>query len=524
MREAIISETKEPICVLSQGSTPSVICPDCSNPVYFRQRVGWTDHFCHKPNSLCTTKIATNPESLQHEIGKVLLKERLSQARPDLEVRIERSLPGNSRRADVAGFRDGKIIAAYECQVSPILVRGKTGLEQRSRDYLDAGISVTWWFGERSLTATIRHWCETFFGEGTWEVIEHPQVRLEGYLPKQQGKKVMNNFLGNAIVDCVGDKLDGLFKEELLEAIEQGDTSAGLKIYTTWNEVKKASVRKERISMFESDEYWSATQNQILYILWQAKEPLSEPAITRKAVDLFNFTEELWSKGDFIVSSLPTLINGRREDLVVASWKWIIGYSFYLDVLCENSLVDFHEDQYNAATNDYEIAYYLLPKGKEAAQEIMRNQIESLSLKQPLSNIKDFPALPASRKDEQENNSVSLPSEYVEKFTAQVLSLFNQFGSMPRKELYKLARDTYSFNEEDRQVIGNCRFPQWRMAYSRNIDILMQHNYLENGKAEDGSIATKIFQITQAGRDKLAALNSTSEPVVDDIQQELLVG
>jgi hypothetical protein len=485
--------------------------------------VGWTDHFCHKPNSLCTTKIATNPESLQHEIGKVLLKERLSQARPDLEVRIERSLLGNSRRADVAGFRDGKIVVVHECQVSPILVRGKTGLEQRTRDYLDAGISVTWWFGEKALTATIRPWCETFFGEGTWEVIEHPQVRLEGYLPKQQAKKVMNNFLGNAIVDCVGDKLDGLFKEELMEAISQGDTNTGLKIMTTWDEAKKVSARNKRATIFEFDEHWSGIWNQILYVLWQSREPLSEGLITKKAVELFNFPEELWVGRRLMSSRVSELINGNFEDHLVDCWDWILGYSFCLDSLCNDLLISYTEEL-NPLTGACEVVYCLSSRGQEAVQDIIRNNIDSLSLKNPHSNVKDFPSLSSPKKEKTENESTHLADEYIERFTAQVLSLFNQFGSMPRKELYKLARDTYSFTEEDCQVIGNCRFPQWRMAYSRNIDILMQHNYLENGKTEDGSIANKIFQITQAGRDKLAALNSTSKSVIDNIQQELLVG
>jgi hypothetical protein len=526
MREAIVSDTKEPICVLVEGSNPSIICPDCSNPVYFRQRVGWTDHFCHKPNSLCTTKIATNPESLQHEIGKVLLKERLAQSRPDLQVRIERSLPGNSRRADVAAFRDGKIVAVYECQVSPILVRGKTGLEQRTKDYFDAGISVTWWFGERSLTATIRHWCETFFGDGTWEVIEHPQVRLEGYLLKQQGKKVMNNFLGNAIVDCVGlDKLDELIKEKLLEAIGQGDADTVLKISTTWSEVQKTNSHKQQSDAFRSDKHWGSIRNQILYILWQSKESLSEPLITKKAIDLFEFPEILWT--DLVV----VLDNHRKQIKInekpgrydIRCWDWIVGYSFCLSALLDEGLICL-ESEYNYLTNEDELCYRLTPTGQELTQEIVRDKVDSLCLKDSSSATEELHLLTAAKEDKQKNEPAFLPREYTERFTLQVLLLFSQSESMTRKELYRMAQETYSFTEEDCEVMGVGKsplFPKWKEAYSRNVDNLMRHELLEYASTNNGIKKNKALQITQAGREKLASLNSTKKLLNDTIQPEL---
>jgi hypothetical protein len=426
----------------------------------------------------------------------------------------------------VAAFRDAKIVAVYECQVSPILVRGKTGLEQRTKDYFDAGIAVTWWFGERSLTATIRHWCETFFGEGTWEVIEHPQVRLEGYLPKQQVKKVMNNFLGNAIVDCVGlDKLDELIKEKLLEAIAEGDADTVLKISTTWNEVKKTNIRKERIDVFESEEYWVGIKNQIIYILWQSTIPLSEPAIARKAVELFDFPEKLWAKGDFIVSSLPRLINGvHHEEIAVASWNWIIGYSVCLNVLFEDSLIDFHMDEYNPQTEEDETTYFLSPAGKELAQKITRNRIDSLPFKSFQSSVRDVSYSSVPSKDKPKGDPAFLSREYTERFTLQVLLLFSQSESMTRKELYRMAQETYSFTEEDCEVMGVGKsplFPKWKEAYSRNVDNLMRHELLEYANTNDGIKKNKALQITQAGREKLSSLDSTKKLLNNTTQSEL---
>ncbi len=214
------------------------------------------------------------------------------------------------------------------------------------------------------------------------------------------------------------------------------------------------------------------------------------------------------------------------KEVAVSTWNWITGYSFCLDVLLEKSLIDFHEDEYNPETEEYEMTYYLSPAGEELAQEIIQNKIDSLSLKNPHPNAEDSSSLPAPEKDKQKNIPAFLPREYTEKFTLQVLLLFSQSESMTRKELYRMAQETYSFTEEDCEVMGAGKsplFPKWKEAYSRNVDNLMRHELLEYANTNDGIKKNKALQITQAGREKLASLDSTKKLLNDTIQPELSI-
>jgi len=499
MRQAISSQTKSPI--FAGTGEADAVCPDCLSPVYFRQRFGWVDHYCHKPNSVCHTKLVVSRESLEHEIGKKLLLHRLTQTFPDLQITTEQWLQDKCRIADVSAIQEGKIVAVYECQISPILIRGKDGLEQRSRDYLDTGIPVTWWFGERSLTATVRHWCEQFFGDGAWEVIENSQVRLEGYLPNiKLSKKTMSDFFSNAVIDCIGlDKVDELLRGELQKAIEQGDAASALKISTTWNELKKNEAQKERAGLLESDEYWINVWNQVIYILWITKIPQEEVAISRKAIELFDFDEKLWSK--------TTLTYGDEQESkqLVSCWNWIVGYSLCLDYLIKEGLVECEESF--DIESQREVVYALTPDGTKAAQEIL-GKLDSLPLKKAQSNIKSFPLplplLPASV----EERKSAISREYTEKFTIQVLTLFST-KSMTRRELYEEAENRYSFTEEDKELIGEGKnpFPRWKEAYSRNVDNLLRNNCLEYRDTDsEAKKKNKPYRITETGLDKLRHL------------------
>jgi|GEM_PF-5540377 DNA-binding PadR family transcriptional regulator len=511
MQRAIVTGFKEPIAASNPGDDDQWECPDCHCQVYLRQRAGWVDHFCHKPNSQCYTKLASISQvSPEHELGKKLLGERLLSLFPDARIQLEKGLEKRQRIADVAAIRGETILAAYECQLSPIIVRGKNGLQSRTNDYLKAGIPVSWWFGARSLTATIRNWCVEFYGgKGTWEVIEHPQVRLEGYIVADQvslkEERPMGNniFLNDAIIDCLTiEKVDELLQANLQQAVTEGNAEEAFKISTTWNELRKKKARQARINIFDAGEYYKQFRDQILYILFQFDEPKSETFIARKGSETFHFDERGWSvAGSSVIFQAP--------DTSICVWSWIVGYNLCLELLTEDGLVEAYEEPSNLGS--CEVVYQLTVLGREKAREAT-SKLETLPFKEVPKTAKSL-SFPGLKKSKTQSHPISLSKGYVERLLSQVLALFST-KAMTRRELYEEAEKSLSFTEQDKELIentGNNSNPKWKAAFSHNVNESIREGLLEYSPAEgEGDDIKKRkthrIRITVKGVEKLKEL------------------
>lgn len=163
---AIANSTKEVVVAKGANGRDEFSCPDCQQPVYPRHRAKWTDHFVHKPNSACKTKLVVSLESDEHKLGKQLIVEWLKNNRDSsVEIvteKIVRTADGQCRKIDVAVIKNGRIVEAHECQLSPICVNTeRDGLLDRTVDYHRLGISVTWWLGREADSLTILEFFET---------------------------------------------------------------------------------------------------------------------------------------------------------------------------------------------------------------------------------------------------------------------------------------------------------------------------------------------------------------------------
>lgn len=131
-------------------------CQLCEKKMFLRGGCKTSFHFYH--SSGCHSNYSTNPETPQHIAGKSYIAEEFlplfheyADFRPEYEVPV----PEVMRVADImVSFPMGWRIA-HEIQLSPISVND---LEQRTNDYLEAGIDVLWWFGKGADTVTNRDW------------------------------------------------------------------------------------------------------------------------------------------------------------------------------------------------------------------------------------------------------------------------------------------------------------------------------------------------------------------------------
>jgi competence CoiA-like predicted nuclease len=151
-----ITQLEQPKAVLKSGDC---VCQLCGEPLIVKD--GWINqaHFAHYV--ACASDYEHKPESPEHHSGKLamvtLLRAR-NQEYADAVIELEVCIPEIKRVADVLvtyrmGWRE-----AHEIQLSPITVEK---LNERTDDYLRAGIDVFWWFGPGARSDNIRDWtCE----------------------------------------------------------------------------------------------------------------------------------------------------------------------------------------------------------------------------------------------------------------------------------------------------------------------------------------------------------------------------
>lgn len=120
------------------------------------------NHFRHKVP--CSSEYVGHPESNEHLATKAIIADKVAEwmkeftyTTPELEVPI----PEIKRVVDILFTFPNGWRVAHEVQLSPITV---AELEQRTNDYLRAGIDVFWWLGKKADTYENREWCTERFG------------------------------------------------------------------------------------------------------------------------------------------------------------------------------------------------------------------------------------------------------------------------------------------------------------------------------------------------------------------------
>ena len=148
------------------------VCQMCGAELGIRaeySRLGYkvSAHFYHFRE--CQSEYGAHPESYEHLMAKVLLREKLLEfyrqygnPQIDLEVPIPMAWRARGRIVDLLvtwtmGWRE-----AHEIQLASITPQE---LEERTNDYARAGIDVIWWLGGRAATSANRDWCIGAFGE-----------------------------------------------------------------------------------------------------------------------------------------------------------------------------------------------------------------------------------------------------------------------------------------------------------------------------------------------------------------------
>jgi competence protein CoiA len=157
-----------------QLNKKDLVCHLCEGELIIKAGLIKMHHFAHKSD--CTCDYERHPESYEHLYFKKLLSENIGKefteymgVKPILEYPIHEV----RRIADIVfEFASGWLVA-HEVQLSAITTET---LENRTNDYRNAGVDVTWWLGKSANTEQNRKWCIEKFGECftlDWEAVHN---------------------------------------------------------------------------------------------------------------------------------------------------------------------------------------------------------------------------------------------------------------------------------------------------------------------------------------------------------------
>jgi competence CoiA-like predicted nuclease len=138
------------------------VCQLCGIPVIIKAGLIVRAHFAH--TSLCDSDYQSQPESPDHREAKVFLATHLHESFNDYrntQIEYEVPIPDVKRIADLmVTFPTGWCVA-HEIQLASITTET---LEERTNDYIRAGVDVVWWLGKSANTPANRNWCRETFG------------------------------------------------------------------------------------------------------------------------------------------------------------------------------------------------------------------------------------------------------------------------------------------------------------------------------------------------------------------------
>lgn len=139
-----------------------IICQLCGAPMIIRSGKIVRPHFAHKNE--CSSDYQSHPESPEHLLAKLIISEKIKaewKEYGDAKVEFEYPVPEVKRIIDIAMLFPMGWIVAHEIQLSSITTEQ---LENRTKDYRNAGIDVVWWLGKSADTPANRSWCVENFG------------------------------------------------------------------------------------------------------------------------------------------------------------------------------------------------------------------------------------------------------------------------------------------------------------------------------------------------------------------------
>ncbi|QGT99480.1 hypothetical protein SYNTR_0887 [Candidatus Syntrophocurvum alkaliphilum] len=118
-----------------------LFCPECNSSMIFRAGEKKIKHFAHK--SECSY-LYHEPETLEHQKGKLLIKQHFEKLYPEAQVELEYSIKQTNQRSDIAIIHSNGEIWAVEIQCSKI--SNQVWLD-RHLLYEKAGVKDIWIFG-----------------------------------------------------------------------------------------------------------------------------------------------------------------------------------------------------------------------------------------------------------------------------------------------------------------------------------------------------------------------------------------
>lgn len=125
----------------------ALTCPGCGALLVLHAGTVRAHHFAHLPGAVCTLP-ASEPETEEHRMGKLLIAQWLREQLRPAEIIVEAYLPQTQQRADVlAVLPEGKRVA-LEFQCANLSARE---WRRRHRLYQDAGIQDLWLLGSSRL-------------------------------------------------------------------------------------------------------------------------------------------------------------------------------------------------------------------------------------------------------------------------------------------------------------------------------------------------------------------------------------
>lgn len=157
-------------------------CRLCKIQMFVRRSPKGKFHFVHKRP--CTTNYQSHPETPEHLAGKSFVA---TYVLPKLNeyatfnYLYEEPLFEVKRIADIVTKFPMGWWVAHEIQLSSITPEE---LEERTRDYLNAGVDVVWWFGKGADTKQNRQWAIKTYGFSLFFVFKDEEVVRYGYREK----------------------------------------------------------------------------------------------------------------------------------------------------------------------------------------------------------------------------------------------------------------------------------------------------------------------------------------------------
>ena len=157
-------------------------CRLCKTQMFIRRSPKGRFHFFHKRT--CTSDYQSNPETLEHLSGKSFVADYICPkfvAFSEFKPLFEEPLHEVKRVADVISKFPMGWWVAHEIQLSSITPEN---LEERTNDYLNAGVDVIWWFGKNADTCQNREWSVNKFGFSPYMIFDGENIIEYGYWKK----------------------------------------------------------------------------------------------------------------------------------------------------------------------------------------------------------------------------------------------------------------------------------------------------------------------------------------------------